>query len=416
MKVGLFLKNYRPEIGGGATFESEVLQSLIQYGGDCRHNFIILSWRKEIEQVLSGTKIQFLPLQQSYIQNNFPQRWQRKLVITANNLCQKINLNIKFPEKNLVEKLIIDSGIEIIWYLELGTYNYPTVELPYITTVWDLEHRNHPYFPEVSAAGKWEKREKSYSHKIQRAAVIITGTQAGKAEIERFYQVVPKNIKVLPYPTPSFALNAENNHSKNVLSKFNISQKYLFYPAQFWPHKNHAGLLLALKLLREQYGIIFPVVFTGADKGNLEYIKQLVVELNLNNQVHFLGFVSQSDLIALYRYAFALTFVTFFGPDNLPPLEAFALGCPVIASNVAGAQEQLKDAALLVDPRDEKQIALAIKSLHDSPKLRSSLVEKGLKQARQWTGKDYIQRILAILDELESIRRCWNREKLFYQK
>lgn len=71
---------------------------------------------------------------------------------------------------------------------------------------------------------------------------------------------------------------------------------------------------------------------------------------------------------------------------------------------------------MLVDPRDEKQIALVIKSLHDSPKLRSSLVEKGLKQARQWTGKDYIQRILAILDELESIRRCWNREKLFYQK
>ena len=162
--------------------------------------------------------------------------------------------------------------------------------------------------------------------------------------------------------------------------------------------------------------MLFPLVFVGSDKGNQEYIKKLVAELQLSTQVHFLGFVPQSDLVSLYQHAFALVFTTFFGPDNLPPLEAFALGCPVIASNVAGAQEQLGDAALLVDPKDEKQIALAIKSLRDRPELRSTLVQRGLERASRWTGQDYIKGVFSILDELERVRRCWNREAPFRQR
>ncbi len=52
--------------------------------------------------------------------------------------------------------------------------------------------------------------------------------------------------------------------------------------------------------------------------------------------------------------------MTFFGPENLPPLEAFALKCPVIASNVSGSEEQLGDAAILVNPVNPEEIAQAI--------------------------------------------------------
>ncbi len=192
------------------------------------------------------------------------------------------------------------------------------------------------------------------------------------------------------------------------MTKYRIPEGYLFYPAQFWPHKNHVGLLLAVNLLRERYGLILPVVFVGYDKGNLRYVRRVVDELDLSTQVHFLGFVSQEDLVGLYRNAFALTYLTFFGPDNLPPLEAFALGCPVIASNVSGAQEQLGDAALLVDPRDEEQIALAVKSLHDDPALRQTLVQRGLQRAAKWTGEDFVRSVFSILDEFKPVLRCWS--------
>jgi glycosyltransferase involved in cell wall biosynthesis len=112
-------------------------------------------------------------------------------------------------------------------------------------------------------------------------------------------------------------------------------------------------------------------------------------------------------MISLYQNAFALTYMTFFGPDNLPPLEAFALGCPVIASKVSGAEEQLGDAALLVDPKNPEQIADAIFKLYNSPDLRKILIDRGSKRAQKWTGHDYVRNIFSILDEFEAIRRCW---------
>jgi glycosyltransferase involved in cell wall biosynthesis len=248
-----------------------------------------------------------------------------------------------------------------------------------------------------------------YATAIPRASAVIVGTETGKAEIVQFYGVPPERVKLIPLPTLEFALSASKDSGKEVLTKYRIPEGYLFYPAQFWPHKNHVGLLLAIKILREQYDLTLPVVFVGSDMGNLPYVRRMVDELGLSTQVHFLGFVPQEDLVGLYRNAFALTFLTFFGPDNLPPLEAFALGCPVIASNVSGAQEQMGDAALLVDPRDEEQIALAVKSLYEDLELRRTLMQRGFERANKWTGEDYVRSVFAILDEFEPVRRCWGK-------
>jgi glycosyltransferase involved in cell wall biosynthesis len=84
------------------------------------------------------------------------------------------------------------------------------------------------------------------------------------------------------------------------------------------------------------------------------------------------------------------------------------LGCPVVASNVPGASEQLGDAALLVDPKNEEEIALAIKSLVDDRKLNEELVSRGKVRARHWNGESYVRKVFAFLDEFEAIRRCWS--------
>ncbi|MBD1924492.1 glycosyltransferase family 4 protein [Microcoleus sp. FACHB-831] len=410
MKVGLYLKNLKAEVGGGSTFETAIFQSLLKYGADSGHKFMVFTRSQGLEKEISAKHIEVIPIQRSYANRTLKERLKYKLNKTTSGIFKQVKV------ENLEEKFVLNSGVEIFWYLELGTYDYLTMEIPYITTVWDLEHRNQPYFPEVSTGGRWEKRDRSYGTKIQRSAAIITGTEAGKAEIERFYQVAPERIKVIPYPTPNFALNFTSNDEQQVLNKYNIPAQYLFYPAQFWPHKNHAALLLALQFLRDEHNLVLPLVLVGADKGNQQYIQKLVADLNLSNQVHFLGFVPQEDLMLLYRNAFALTFTTLYGPDNLPPLEAFALGCPVVASIVAGANEQLGDAALLVDAKDEKQLAMAIKSLYDNPELRSTLVQRGLERASRWTGGDYMKSIFSILDEFKLIRRCWSSEEPFRRR
>ncbi|MBD1807698.1 glycosyltransferase family 4 protein [Microcoleus sp. FACHB-SPT15] len=404
MKVGIFVGEL-PESGGSYTFESELFHSLVNCGAGSGHTFVLYSWNQQPPPELSSVQhIQFVSLHRS-----LKERFRAKLSRTRARLLQKLqNPRINFQKEDLYQNFILDSlvsrGIEITWSLTPGCL---TMELPFITTVWDLQHRLQPYFPEVGTQEQWNKREQFYTTLLKRASFIIAGTEAGKSEIERFYQVPTERIKLLPLPTPQFALNAPLCKESKFLEKYNIPNNYLFYPAQFWSHKNHVNLLLAVKWLRDKYELVFPVVFVGSDKGNQPYIKQLVAELDLTEHVTFLGFVPQEDLISLYRNAFALTFVSFFGPDNLPPLEAFALGCPVVYSEVSGAKEQIGDAALLVNPKKPEEIALAIKSLSDDKALRQTLVERGLARASQWTGEDYVKGVFLILDEFEAIRRCW---------
>jgi glycosyltransferase involved in cell wall biosynthesis len=399
MIVGVFLGDAKPELGGTFTFERELLDALVQWGGETSHTFMVFSQEQERESL--ARNVRFVSLRHSFVKRLLYRLWQSGV-----GIIRAIRYpSIVFGKGSSYERLILQSGVDVLW---CPTQAYLTMEIPCILTVLDLQHRLQPCFPEVSTNGQWDVREATFSTSLRRASVVITGTETGKAEIERFYQVPAERIKVLPLPTPQFALNALPVSSKDGLVGYSIPDNYLFYPAQFWPHKNHANLLQAVRLLRDEWKIVFPVVFAGSDKGNRQYIQKLVAELDLSSQVHFLGFVPEKDLIALYQHAFALTFPTFFGPDNLPPLESFALGCPVIASNVPGAQEQLGDAALLVDPKSPKQIALAVKSLYDDPGLREALMRRGRERAVRWAGRDYVQGVFSILDEFEVIRRCWD--------
>jgi glycosyltransferase involved in cell wall biosynthesis len=404
MKVGVDLGNQRAEFGGGYTFANEILGCLVRLRSETRHKFIIFHRTKEPPQGISAEHIQHISLYRSPI---------KRLVSRASRISTKIIHKVRRSRNQLhtidwLQRIVLSSGVEIIW--NLTPFTCITMEIPYITVVWDLQHRLQPYFPEVSANGSWSWRERNFADLCRRASVIITGTEAGKAEIEYFYQVPGSRIKILPHPTPRFALDAPSDDGAKILNKYSIPERYLFYPAQFWSHKNHAGLLLAAKLLRDKYNLVFPLVFVGSDRGNYKHIRELADALDLSAQVYFLGFVPQEDLISLYRKAFALTYVTFFGPENLPPLEAFALGCPVIASNVEGAQEQLGDAAMLVDPKDPKEIALAVKALHDDATWRRMLIQRGLKRARRFTGEDFVNGILSVLDDFERVRRCWTNK------
>ncbi len=411
MKIGVYLGNIKPQAGGGFTFEDSIFRELVELGSESKHSFVILT-RGELPRFVTGSPKNFQFINLSYIQRKqFGRRVRIKLAQSYNRLAKSIPEMPKLQSGRLrwIEEILSDIGLDIVWNVTPVGGIYPT-NIPFIFTVWDLGHRLQPCFPEISSRGRWEDREKQFNY-LRKASFIITGTEVGKSNIIDLYQIPAERIKIIPFPTPGFALSTRPLNSKEtnkkVLDKYNIPSGYLFYPAQFWAHKNHVNLLLAIRFLRDAYGLVLPVVFVGSDKGNEQYAKQVVEQLDLKNQVHFLGFVSQEELVSLYHNAFALTCVTFMGPDNLPPLEAFALGCPVIASNVSGAQEQLGDAALLVDPKDEKQIAEAIKALLDDQALREKLVARGIARASKWTAQDFVKSVFSLFDEFEPIRRCW---------
>ena len=379
MRVGVLRSDVPAQSGGAFTFEQELFEQLLRSAGESAHQFVILDAPARLHDPAAPANVSF-----------------------AAAPPEPLHRLLRRLRRFRFDGIVADAGVEVIWNLAAG---HPVTDTPFITPVWDLQHRLQPLFPEVSAGGEWLQRERYFSHRLQRSAALIAGTEAGRREISMFYQIPPQRIHVLPHPTPRFALEAGADRP-GVLHRFKLPERYLFYPAQFWPHKNHANLLHALALLREQ-GTRLPLVLTGADKGNASFVRALVRKLGLDRQVHILGFVSVEELVALYRGALGLAYLSLFGPENLPPLEAFALGCPVVAAEVSGAREQLGDAALLVDGTKPPLIAEALRRLSDDAALRAQLIARGSEGARRFTGKDFVRGVFGILDGLAPFLRCW---------
>ena len=91
---------------------------------------------------------------------------------------------------------------------------------------------------------------------------------------------------------------------------------------------------------------------------------------------------------------------TFFGPTNIPPLEAFACGCPTAVSNIYGMPEQVGEAAILFNPLSVDEIANAMERLWIDDDLCSNLISKGYEKTKTWSQKQFAERLYDILMQI----------------
>jgi len=397
MKVGAYVAGYAPEAGGGYTFEQDVLQALAESMERTEHRFCMLCARTAVSGVreLIAGKAEVLEVPTDGPLGRLRAALER----------ESAAFRAHYRRPSGLDRAARAAGVDLLWFLGAGVHR---TDLPYLTVVWDLQHRATPWFPEMSAGGLWDQRELAQAWFLQRAAAVVTGTRAGQQELERYYQIPRERTLLLPHPTPGFALRAADTMpDPQVPRRHGLEQPYLLYPAQLWPHKNHVNLLLALSIARRRHGLPVSLALVGSDKGSRAHLGRVAEAEGIADAVRFLGFVSRPDLVALYRHALALAYVSWCGPENLPPLEAFALGCPVIAGRITGAEEQLGEAALLVDPGDPESIAEGIRNLHGDRQLALRLAAAGRARAKRWTAEDYVRGVLAFFDRFEPIARCW---------
>jgi glycosyltransferase involved in cell wall biosynthesis len=394
MRIGIYLGNFAPDVGGGFVFQDEVFRAYVSDAKVGEHEYVVLGTAAGIE----GYVTDIMPGMESY----------RIKSSTLDDRTESLKSYSPLLRRLLgpgpIEKACTVLGLDCLWYVGGGAFE--ATDTPYVATVWDLQHRMTPWFPEMSVSGTWDARELSYRRFLQRASYIVTGTEIGRKELELNYGVAAARVRILPHPTPTFVATAPSSKT-GVLKKLGLQQPYLFYPAQFWAHKNHINLLHALAMLRDQYQVCLPLVLTGSEKGNTAYVKKTVEHLGLTGQVVFTGFVTQQELAELYCGAAMMVYASFCGPENLPPLEAFALGCPVAAADVPGAAEQLGEAALLFDPLNPIDMAAKIHILLTQPKRREELREKGMKRAAAWTVSDFAGGMAQLFNEFAGYRHSW---------
>ncbi len=403
MRVGLLVGHTQPTAGGEYNYIVEVLGALGRLAAESNHEFVLFHRGCDaLVQRFPGIRSIDLGHRERRSLN-----WLGRVFEKRPRLGQLVSpiLRWNVPRGN-------DAAVyrqeEIQFILQLSPFETAKHDLPYGVVIWDLAHRHWPCFPEVGDRTTWIWRQQHFALLIGRASIIYTGTKTGQRELEAYFQVPPHKTRILQFPTPSFAIGAaERPIRSDVLRRLEVPKEYVLYPAQFWAHKNHAVVLEACKLICDRTGWDLGVVFVGSDKGNREYIRQYAIRLGLEEVCKIVEFVDQEDLIDLYKGAFCLAYATFFGPDNLPPLEAFALGCPVVASAVPGSEEQLGNCALLFAPHDEHELARQILALQN-PETRSRLISNGNERGRHAaTWGDYARALLQSLDDFVAIRRAW---------
>lgn len=290
-----------------------------------------------------------------------------------------------------------ERGLELVLY---PVYSVAAIEtrVASMVTIHDLNHRVYTEFPEVTALGEFERREYYFRNACRRAITLLVESETGRDDLLAFYGdtgLTRDRIVVLPMlPATTVRPTVGEAERMHVRQRYGLSGGFLFYPAQFWPHKNHMRLIEALAHLKHAAGLTPMLVLGGSATGSLRHLTFTTVMrsarwLGVDAQVRYLGFIPDEDMSALYADAAALVMPTFFGPTNIPVLEAFATGCPVVTSDIRGIREQTDGAAILVDPRSSEAIADGLRRLLSSTDVRDTLIQRGREVLSRFTTEDY---------------------------
>jgi glycosyltransferase involved in cell wall biosynthesis len=299
-----------------------------------------------------------------------------------------------------------DGGIDLVFQLAPHFIGFSTLR-PFVMPIYDLNHRLQPEFPEVSAFGENNIREYVNQNACQYATLILVDSEVGKADVLRFYGdlIDADRIRVLPYH-PRFRQDITPGTSDlaRIANKYRLPGRYFFYPAQFWHHKNHELIVRALHLLAQDDAETISVVLCGSYAGyipalNFKRVMALVEELGISDRIHYLGRVPDEDMPALYQLSAGLVMPTFFGPTNIPPLEAWNFGRPVITSDIPGVREQIGDAGLLVDPRSPADLARAMRQLWQDEALGVELAERGHRRLAGHSWERFVSAVEGIVVE-----------------
>lgn len=269
----------------------------------------------------------------------------------------------------------LDPGAyDVLLCPQMGLDPVPS-ELPSAAMIPDLAQRVVP--ATFDPVGRSE-REELVAATVAHADVILTLSNFSRDALIDAYGVDPERVVVTHCDVDRDFIS----RSRDVPAAFTelaVPDAYLYFPANFWEHKNHANLIAAFALVADSHPDV-QLLLTGAPSTGAARVQNLIEELGLAGRVRILGYLPREVVVALTAHARALVFPTLFEGFGIPPLEAFHAGTPVLASGAGGNLEVVSDAALLIDPGEPGSIADGIDRILTDDALRAELVARGRRR------------------------------------
>lgn len=239
---------------------------------------------------------------------------------------------------------------------------------------------------------------------VKKSTKVFTISEFSKSEIVSLYHTDPAKIEVL-YP----GIDREIFHSKvplakqkQIRSKYNLgTSPYFLYVGTLQPRKNIIRLIRGFSELKNPR----VKLVIGGKKGWLyDQIFDLVKELKLTEKVIFTGFLPDEDIPALIKSSLAYVLPSLYEGFGMPPVEAQAVGVPVVVSRISSLPEAVGESAIYIeDPYSTESITNALNLVTSQSSLaRQKMIELGKLNAKRFNWQDSAQKLLSSLRTLSA--------------
>jgi glycosyltransferase involved in cell wall biosynthesis len=318
---------------------------------------------------------------------------------------------IRMWRPQLEKNIALPDGLAEALGADVVHFPFPKGYLTRLPSIYQPHDLQHLHFPQFFSPSSLAWRNRAYPAYCAQAGLVLVESTWTKEDVARQYGIAEDKIAVCTFPPATTGYREPVQEEIAALTQKLRNARFIFYPAQTWPHKNHLRLIEALALLKEQ-NVVVPLVCTGRVTPFSAQIKAAIQKFNLFDQVQFMGYRSETEIKILYRLCTAVVVPTQFESVSFPIWEAFDAGKPVACSTATSLPAQVGDAGLLFDPEDPKAIAIAIRALWETPELCEKLGRLGTERLRQFSPDRFALHIRALYRYLAGTTDARDREIL----
>lgn len=290
-------------------------------------------------------------------------------------------------------KIMVRDGIDVFWGQEIIPYNF---KIRKILTIHDLVWH---YYPSTMSSYNALVHRLFQRLSIMNADTICCVSNAVAEEVRNVYGVNGDRIRVI-YSAADLSFYSDNKAeaAEYVSRKFNTSLRFILNVGTVEPRKNKINLLRAMRYLFDELDLKCQLLIAGAKGWKNSELYQEYRKLNFTEQeIKFLGYVTDKDILKLYNAAQMFVFPSLYEGFGLPVLEAMACGCPVVISDIPSLSEISSDAAIKTDPHNYKNLAGTIKRVLLDEQLSKRLIGRGLERVKEFSWEKAAKQMLAVL-------------------
>jgi glycosyltransferase involved in cell wall biosynthesis len=400
MRIGVSCLQIDPAYMGGVnTYTLGLLDGFAFLGADCHFCLYVTEANKSLFARFQDKKhfeVRVLP---------------NRFLMGRKGLCRASLLSGSRTLYKSTSDLLFGS-IRRMMEAEVDIVYVPTVVLQFFNaskpTVLSIHDIQHVHFPEFFTWTRRLSRRITYGLSVQHTTFLQASSGFIKQDLLQHYrdlrseqiEVIPEGVNLV-----EFGLSRDDS---SLQERYRLPARYLLYPAQLWPHKNHLLLLAALKKIETGWGLKIPLVLTGARFSAAKKIFNFIAETQMD-YIHYLGKVPFDDLVSLYQKADLVIAAGLYESNCLPVLEASAAGTPVTASRIPPNEELSSALQLnLFDPKDADDLARTILKLWNDPNLRSAQSAHNRKHVAEYSWTNAARKYL---DWFGRIASSWSHAK-----